>query len=173
MSLNKLKVLAFGAIFFVAGCASSLTTPFQDASSLNKEQPANGNLWLFWKSIDSGYKLKIMPAVIWVDGKEVGSIRMNGHALLALKPGLRRIEIQVNDSYPLPKASTKNDFDFKVEVSANNPQTFVFTYQAQAFGLLNLLAQNAITSERTGGGLKNGVDEDMKKSNNDLVYIEK
>ena len=173
MKIVKLRIMVLLAFIFLIGCASSVTSPFQEANILNKDQPQNGNLWVFWKSKDSGYKLKIMPANIWVDGKEVGSINMNGHGLLALKPGLRHIEIQINNSYPLPMLTSRKDFDFKIEVSANNPQTYVFAYQAPAQGLINLFAQNAISSERTGSGLENGVNQDMKKSNKDLVYIEK
>ena len=162
---NSRGVLIFlfsSILLIIAGCASNVV-PYRNSSSIITT-PEKGSVTVFWRRMpEQDLFIYPIPAEILVDGKSVGNLRVGSHGSLALKLGQRKIQIQINKDYPIPNFFATSDFEEVILIEPEKEAVLIFEWKAATSqfnpGLKRLIKTRTVT-------------EDVKKSNNNFVYIE-
>jgi len=157
-----LVFLCTSIVLIVAGCASN-TAPYRPSSSI-KTTFEKGSAIVFWRRTpEQALFIYPIPAEILVDGKSVGTLRVDSHGSLALKPGQRKIQIQINKDYPIPNFFATNDFEEVILIEPDKEAVLIFEWKAATSqfnpGYKRLIKTRTVT-------------DDVKKSNNNFVYVE-
>ena len=157
--LRAALVLIF--IVFTAGCAIN-KSPYSTASELITNSD-RAPIFVFWRA-HSSQRLHIypIPAEIFVDDVSVGKISLDGHTLLALKPGIRNISIIIHKDYPLPPLFPFKDLKEKMPVELGKEGALIFEWvraTQYSSGTIKYLKSRTIP-------------DDLKKSGRNFMYVE-
>ena len=159
-----LSILAISLV----GCASTVSNPYKSPNEV-VDVEGRGLVWVYYEA--PGYIVRMKAVEVFVDGKSIGYIKANGHALLALKPGKRNVKTVMNHNYPLPSLSTTGP-NFNIPVEARNQNVFRVSWDLDSFDR-DVPTQIDIVKYKVPHTLSSKLPDSIYKSNQDLTFTER